>query len=93
MADALAHYLAHWPAFALALYTAIGLWHALHEVLACVRESRATGERAPLWPVWIVVTLAWPMLLAQRFVFWMIVLWDAASALRADRREVRREQR
>lgn len=93
MADALAHYLAQWPAFALALYTAIGLWHALNEVLACVRESRATGERAPLWPVWIVVTLAWPMLLAQRFVFWMIVLWDAASAMRADRREVRREQR
>lgn len=79
--------LAHWPAFALAAYLGAGFWHALREVCACLRDQRGRDDRAPLWPVWIVVTLLWPMLAAQRFVFWLIVLWDAAAAIRAGKRE------
>ncbi|MDP3460067.1 MAG: hypothetical protein Q8S09_12415 [Hyphomonas sp.] len=83
----MAELLANWPEALIAAYLVIGIQRAAREAAQCVRESRATGERAPLWPVWLVVTLAWPMLAAQRFVFWLIVLWDAAAAIRAGKRE------
>lgn len=72
------------------IYGARGLWRAHGEVQLCRAEARRTGPRPPLWPVWLVVTLLWPLLDAQRVVFRGLMLWDAAAARRADKREARR---
>lgn len=74
-------------------YLGAGLVQARREAAICRADNIRHGERAPLWPVWLVVTLAWPMLAAQRYVLWLLILWDAAAARRSDRRAERRANR
>lgn len=76
--------------FSACTWLGFGLMHASREVALCRADNARTGDAAPLWPVWLVVTLAWPMLLAQRFVLAGLTLWDCAAARAADKREVRR---
>ncbi|MBI1401433.1 hypothetical protein [Hyphomonas sp.] len=72
-----------------ALYLARGSWRGFREISACRAENRRTGEAAPLWPVWLLLVLCWPFFDAQRAVLWALGQWDAAAAIRADKREAR----
>ena len=66
------------------IYAARGLWLAHREVAICRADNLRTGDLAPLWPVWLLVSVLWPMLDAQRAVLWALTLYDAAAARRAD---------
>lgn len=69
------------------LYLGFGLVHANREAAICRAENAITGDNAPLWPVWLVITAAWPMLLAQRFVLSLLTLHDCAAARAEEKRD------
>lgn len=75
----------HGAALVLAAYLGTGLRIALGEAL----RSRREGADGPLWQTLAVVTPLWPLLLAQKAVFGLILFWDIAAAIRAERREMR----
>lgn len=79
----------HWPAFALAAYFGFGFWLGLREALATRRQLRRQGVDDSLWPTLALLTCLWPMMLASRFVFWLILAWDVASITREEKREAR----
>lgn len=82
------------PAFlaasAACLYLGLGLVHASREAALCRAQNAIDGERLPVWPVWVLITCAWPMLVAQRGVIALLTLHDCLAARAEDKREARR---
>ncbi len=77
----------HWGLWLAGLYLAIGLRIGVAEALKTRRELRAQQVDDSLWPTLCLLTLFWPMMLAARFVFWLILCWDVAQMRKADSRE------
>lgn len=76
--------------FAACAWLGFGLLNARHEAALCRAENLRHGEALPLWPVWLVVTIGWPVLVAQRGVIAALTLHDCLAARAEDKREARR---
>lgn len=88
MTDFIDFVIACWPGILIGAYVGQGLKLAVREAIL----SRREGADGPIWPTLAVVTALWPLLIAQRAVFALILAWDVAAAIRAERRERRRAQ-